>query len=81
MRTTIRLDDELLKQAKRRAAESGSTLTAVIEEALREQLLGNRSKSEHAGRIRLKTTGKGGVQPGIDLDASAPLLDAIEGFY
>lgn len=79
MRTTVRLDDELLKAAKRRAAESGSTLTAVIEEALREKLLRGRVKTEPGRKIRLKTTGKGGVQPGVDLDDSASLLDAMEG--
>ena len=31
MRTTIRLDDELLKEAKRLAVDTGRTLTAVIE--------------------------------------------------
>ena len=36
MRTTIRLDDDLLVEAKQRAARSGLTLTAVIEQALRE---------------------------------------------
>jgi predicted HicB family RNase H-like nuclease len=35
MRTTIRLDDHLHAEAKQRAARSGLTLTAVIEQALR----------------------------------------------
>ena len=81
MRTTIRLDDDLLKAAKRRAAESGSTLTAFIEEALREKLLRSRTQISTDRKIRLKTTGKGGVQPGVDLDDSAALLDAMEGRY
>ncbi len=34
MRTTVRLDEHLLAQARPYAAESGRTLTAVIEEAL-----------------------------------------------
>lgn len=34
MRTTLDLDDRLLAAAKRRAAERGTTLTAVVEEAL-----------------------------------------------
>jgi predicted transcriptional regulator len=37
MRTTIRLDPHLLAEAKKLAAASGRTLTAVIEEALREE--------------------------------------------
>ncbi len=36
MRITIRLDDHLLAEAKQRAARSGLTLSAVIEQALRE---------------------------------------------
>jgi Arc/MetJ family transcription regulator len=34
MRTTIRLDDQLLAEAKRYASESGRTLTGLIEDAL-----------------------------------------------
>ena len=79
MRTTIRLSDELLKEAKRLAAESGTTLTAIIEDSLRERL--NRGKGRGVPRkpVRLKTTGAGGVRPGIDLDDSAALLDVMNG--
>jgi hypothetical protein len=38
MRTTIRLDDDLLLEIKQLAARSGKTLTSVIEDALREML-------------------------------------------
>ena len=38
MRTTIRLDDDLLAQVKLAAARSGKSMTAVIEDALREML-------------------------------------------
>jgi hypothetical protein len=34
-RTTVRLPDELIAQAKRKAAAEGRTLTALIEEGLR----------------------------------------------
>jgi len=36
MRTTIRLEDGLLREVKKRAAETGRPLTGVIEDALRE---------------------------------------------
>ena len=35
MRTTVRLDEHLLAEAKKHAAESAKTLTAVLEQALR----------------------------------------------
>ena len=38
MRTTIRMDDHLLSEVKQFAARTGKTLTAVIEEAVRETL-------------------------------------------
>jgi hypothetical protein len=79
MRTTIRLSEELLKEAKRQAAESGTTLTAIIEDSLRERLYRGKERARSRKRVRLKTAGSGGVQPGIDLDDSAALLDAMEG--
>jgi hypothetical protein len=36
MRTTLVLDDELLRQAKRRAAERALTVSDIVNEALRE---------------------------------------------
>jgi len=78
MKTTIRIDDQLLAEAKKRAADRGTTLTALIVDSLRESLA--RSKPAHPRRaFRLKTFGRGGLQPGIDLDNSAALLDRMEG--
>lgn len=74
MRTTIRLNDELLMEAKRQAARSGTTLTAIIEESLRERLSRSKQGTRQRKAIRLKTTGTGGLLPGIDLDDSAALL-------
>ena len=76
MRTTIRLDDHLLAQAKRHAAETGKTLTTVFEEALRESL-SRRSATGKPKPVRLKTFNGGGVRPGVDLDDSASLLDLM----
>jgi hypothetical protein len=38
MRTTIRFDEKLLVEAKKHAAETGRTLTVVLEDAPREAL-------------------------------------------
>jgi len=77
MRTTIRLDDELLKRAKQRAQLSGKTLTQLIEEALRESI-DRREKNRTGGAVRLITTGEDGLQPGVDMDDSASLLDVMD---
>jgi len=77
LRTTLNLDDALMRAARVHAAESGRTLTEVVEQALRELLLRERTPSS---RYRLKrTTVRGGVQPGVDLTDRDSLLDLMEG--
>ena len=76
MRTTVRLDDQILTEAKRLAAETGRTLTGVIEDALREALARRRAGVRRQ-RVALKTFNGGGVRPGVDLDDSAALLDLM----
>lgn len=79
MRTTIRLDEGLLREAKQVAAKSGKTLTSVLEDALRESLA--RRKTRPPGEsLELPTWGhgKGWVRPGVDLDDSVALLDLME---
>lgn len=78
MRTTIRLDDDLLAEAKAHAARTGRTLTALIEDALR-ALLAQAAAGPRRKGPRLPTDGAGGLQPGVDLDDSAGLLDLMEG--
>jgi predicted transcriptional regulator len=77
MRTTIHLPDDLLAQLKRIAVESRRTLTGVIEDALRQSLARTGRKAD-GGPARLPTFDGGGLQPGVDLDDSASLLDRME---
>lgn len=78
MRTTVRLDDALLADAKSAAAQSGRTLTQVIEDALREAL-GRRASTEASpSPVRLPTFVGKGLQPGIDLDNTASLLELMD---
>jgi hypothetical protein len=78
MRTTIRLNDDLLAQAKEAAIKSGRTLTAVIEDALRLTLARKREPPKRKP-IRLPSSGKGGLRPGVNLDSTAELLDIMDG--
>ena len=78
MRTTIRLDDQLLAEARIQAARSGRTLTAVIEDALR-VALGRRDGRRSAPVPELPISHGGRLQPGVDLDDSSALLELMEG--
>ena len=78
MRTTIRLDDELLSELRIFAANSGKTLTAVIEDAVRAMLARQRMIDEERPPVNLTTVSGQGLQPGIDLDDSAALLTLME---
>lgn len=76
IRTTVEISNELLRQAKKRAADEGTPLRKVIEEALR-LYLGRRSKRK---RYELKwRTEKGRILPGVRLDDRDALLDLMEG--
>jgi hypothetical protein len=77
MRTTVRLDDQLLTDAKEHAAKTGRTLTALLEDALR-ALLALENRPRQARLPRLSTYGEGGLQPGVDLDNSADLQDLMD---
>jgi hypothetical protein len=78
-RTTVRLPEELLKRAKRKAAAEGRTLTALIEEGLR--LVVSNKRGEKAKRVLPRvSTATGGPAPGIDYTRFSALqeLDDLE---
>jgi hypothetical protein len=77
MRTTVRLDDDLVKQAKMRAAEQGITLTQLIDESLRERLA-TRPRRMSVEPFRLPTFGKGGTRPGVNLNDNRALRDLMD---
>jgi len=76
MRTTVRIDDRLLVEAKTRAARSGRTLNQVVEDALREAF----ARRDAGGqRVELPVFRSTRVMPGVDLDDHASLLDLMDG--
>jgi hypothetical protein len=76
MRITVRIDDELLKRAKKRAANEGRTLTSLVEEgsaAILAEARGSRSE-----QVRLPVSkASGGVLPGVDLNRSCELEEVV----
>jgi hypothetical protein len=79
MRTTVRLDESLLRQVKREAQKRGETLTSMIEQGLHLVLARSRSRSLRT-RVKLPVSrATGGTLPGVDLNDSTALLDRMEG--
>jgi hypothetical protein len=76
MRTTVRLDPALLAEAKKLAAATGRTLTAVLEDALREVVSRRQRRTRRTPKLTI--VGGRGVRAGIDLDDSAALLDVLD---
>lgn len=76
MRTTIRLDDAVLRDAKHAATRSGCTLTRYIEDALRQRLAAGQA-AQSADPYRVPAFDSD-IRPGVDLDSNADLLDVME---
>ena len=60
------------------AAATERTLTQLIEDALRETLA-RRAAAGRSPRIELPVLRGSGLQPGVNLDSNAALLDLMEG--
>ncbi len=67
-RTTVRLPPDLVGRAKRKAAEQGRSLTALIEEGLRRVVDESRATRTPVRIVPRVSAAKGGLRPGIDLD-------------
>jgi len=78
MRTTVSLDNQLLAMAKREALTRNRSLASLVEEALRQMLVGTATGSKAHSHVKLPESGEGGLQPGIDLDSSSDLLFVME---
>jgi hypothetical protein len=78
MKTTLLLDDEVHRQAKQASARLGIPLTRYIEEAIRLRI--STEKARHTQPVRKLPVckSKGGLQPGIDLDNTAELLNILD---
>jgi hypothetical protein len=75
MRTTISLDDRLLARLKKRASESGTSVSRLVEQAVRLSL---RTPPERKGRERfeLVTFGAEGRFSRLNIDKTWALLEA-----
>ena len=92
MRTTLNLDDRLVKRAKICAIETNRTLSAVIEAALREALpleaprrqpteaalAYERGENPYGNGLPFPTVDGGGWPEGLDVRSNEAMLEFIE---
>lgn len=78
MRTTIDLPDGLLRNARKRAAEEGTTLTALLADGLRMRL-GDSSQPRTKSRKLPVSKINGGMHDWIDPASNASIYDADDG--
>jgi len=76
MRTTISVDEHLLRSAKRQARLRGLSLGQLIEEALRRELAAGPTASPGPA-IPVFREGRG-VRPGVDVSSNRGLLEALD---
>ena len=76
MRTSMDLNDALLIEAKRLAAERGTSLKALVEDGLRAVLGGRLREAQPATAWPIDTRAQ--PVPGIDLTRTSDLLDRTE---
>ncbi len=77
MRTTVNIHGDLLRRAKQLALERHDTLGSVIEDALR-RCFSQSNRISRTEPTRLSTFKGQGLQPGVDLDSTAGLLEGKE---
>ena len=74
----MRLDEALMERARQEAAQSGVTLTSLIEQGLRLALRRPLQPPQHAAVSLPECHAGGGVLPGVDLNDSAGVLERME---
>lgn len=75
MRTTVDLPDALLRSARKRAAEEGTTLTALLSDGLRLRLSERERGSEKQRKLPVSKL-SGGMHEWIDPASNAAIYDA-----
>jgi hypothetical protein len=78
MRTTVTIRDDLLRRARQLALARSCTLSELVEESLQQALAGQQAGARPKPGRPPTFRGRG-LQPGVDLDNSASLIEIMEG--
>ena len=76
MKTTLNLNDQVLRRSKDYASRHGITLTAFVEDALRAKLMAP-TRPEKPFKLVLKTV-RGSGPPNVDVSDRDALYDVID---
>jgi Arc/MetJ-type ribon-helix-helix transcriptional regulator len=74
MRTTVTLNDQLLTKLKKHASESGTSVSSVIEQAIR-LFLQSPPRAKRKEAFELVTFGRGGHFSKRNMDKTSSLLE------
>lgn len=76
VRTTVRIDDQLYRRVKERAAREGRTVASVLEDAVRLGIDGG-DDTRRADFVT-PTAGRGGLVAGVDLSSNAAWREMLD---
>ena len=76
MRTTFIIDDDLMRRVKERAAQTGRTITSIVEEALTKEVAGDFIEKKSFS-LRWNPV-DGPPLPGVDLADRDALYETME---
>ena len=76
MKTTLNLNDQILRQAKGQAEQNGVTLTKFVEDALREKLMAE-NDPRPAFKMTIRSV-RGFRPPNVDISDREALYDVID---
>jgi hypothetical protein len=74
MRTTVDIQDDVLRLAKETAARRGTSLSAVVSDALRQSLAKRTEAGGGKFKVRVYHPKVPGLKLGVDIDDNASLL-------
>jgi hypothetical protein len=77
MRTTVRLDDTLMRRAKRHATDTRRTLTQLIADGLL-MLMEREQSTQSPRRVKLPVFHGDGVYDGVDVNRHASVLEQMD---
>ena len=78
MRTTVELPEDLLREATRRVLETRSTLSTIVERALRRELRQAGGRPARRPRRIRWVTSAGGLPPGLDVSDRSKMWGWIQ---